>query len=181
MALTSPGQDAKRMRGLMHSAAGRVQHNLKMADLLAAKGFRLRSRGRADCVHCSGTSRGTVAFTSDVAFCHRCRWSANINRMAREQGITILARKTGRASIRKDSFRHWLSQTYTVMADEERRLARRAELAKAALNNFPDNESAWSALADWYHRQHSFEMFFSAAQDRIGRFDLYKSWRCANA
>ena len=170
------------MRGThMQPAPGRLQKNVTIGELLAAKGYRLRSRGRADCVNCSGTSRGTVAFTDSVAFCHRCRWTANVRRLAHEQGINIPPRKIGRAYVRKNAFRRWLSETYTVMANQERRLARRAELAKAAVFYFPDMGSAWSALADWYHRRRSFELFFEAAQDRIGRFELYKSCRCETA
>lgn len=169
------------MRGRMDSAPGRLQKNLTMGDLLAAKGYRLRSRGRADCVNCSGTSRGTVAFNRDVAYCHRCHWRGNVRRLAREQGIRMPAKRIGRASLRKNAFRQWISETSTIMADDERYLARRAELAKLALSFFPDFEPAWSALAAWYHRQRSFELFFEAAQDNIGRLELYKSWRCANA
>lgn len=175
-----PGQNVSRMRGRMDSTPGRLQKNLTMGDLLAAKGYRLRSRGRADCVNCSGTSRGTVAFNRDVAYCHRCHWRANVRRLAREQGIALPARRIGRASIRKDSFHQWLSETYSIMADDERYLARRAELAKLTLSFFPEMDSAWSALATWFHRRRSFELFFTAAQDRVGRFELYKSWRCAN-
>ncbi len=149
-------------------------------ELLDASGFRVRGR-RADCVHCSGRSRGTVAFTDSVAFCHRCRWTASARRLAREQGIAIPASKIGRARVRKAQFRAWMGETSRVMANQERCLGRRAEWAKVALHFFPEMELAWSALAMWYHTQRSFELFFESARDRIGRFDLYKSWRCANA
>jgi hypothetical protein len=151
-----------------------------MRALLDASGFRVRGK-RADCVHCSGGSRGTVAFTDSVAFCHRCRWTGSARRLAREQGIAIPASKIGRSRIRKAQFRAWLGETSNVMANQERCLARRAEWAKAALHYFPEMESAWVALATWYHTRRSFELFFEAAQDRIGRFTLYKSWRAADA
>lgn len=151
-----------------------------MVDLLEANGFRVRGK-RADCVHCSGLSRLSVAFTESVAYCHRCRWTASLRRLAREQGRTVPLRKIGRARLRKYQFQRWLGQTYTIMADQERRLARRAIWAEAALHYFPDMESAWDALATWFHARRGFELFFEAVQDRIGRYALYQAWRSANA
>jgi len=151
-----------------------------MVDLLEANGFRVRGK-RAECVHCSGHSRLTVAFTESVAFCHRCRWTASLRRLAKEQGCTVPQRKMGRARVRKHEFQTWLGHTYAAMADQEHKLARTAMWAMAALHYFPDMESAWDALATWYHAQRSFSLFFEAAQDRLGRYTLYRAWRCANA
>ena len=43
-----------------------------IVQLLEKTGFVLRGATRADCIHCQGHSRGTVAFTTEVAFCRRC-------------------------------------------------------------------------------------------------------------
>lgn len=52
-----------------------------MRELLEQAGFRVRGK-RADCVHCQGTSRFTVAFNDSVAFCHRCKWTTYWNEPA---------------------------------------------------------------------------------------------------
>jgi hypothetical protein len=61
-----------------------------MAELLTARGLRLRSVTRADCM-CSGSSRGTVAFdeVKGAAFCHRCGWTASRRALAHELGFAI--------------------------------------------------------------------------------------------
>ncbi|MBI3483848.1 MAG: hypothetical protein HY012_01670 [Acidobacteria bacterium] len=58
-----------------------------MPDLLERAGFRLRGAKRADCAYCSGSSRGTVSFTEEVAYCHRCHWTANVVTLARQTGL----------------------------------------------------------------------------------------------
>ena len=153
---------------------------MAMTGLLEEAGFRVRGK-RADCAYCSGGSRLTVSFTPEVAFCHRCGWRTNIRRLAREQGKAAPTRRIGRAKVRKELYRGWLSRAYSSMAEEERKLAGRAELAKLALIYFPDMERGWDTLARWYHTQRNFALFFEAAQDRIGRFELYRSWRASNA
>jgi len=150
-----------------------------MEELLEAEGFRVRGR-RADCAHCEGESRLTVSFNERFAFCHRCQWRTSLQRLAKLQSRSIPARKVGRASIRKASFRQWLRTTYSQMADQERRLARRATWARTGLDFYPDHEAGWSALASWYDRERSFQLFFEAAQDKLGRHALYRSWRRAN-
>src|ERR1700722_13844543 len=111
-------------------------HVRRMAQLLEAEGFRVHGR-RADCVHCEGGSRLTVSFNGQFAFCHRCQWKTSLQRLAKLQGRTIPAKRVGRASIRKASFRQWLRTAYSQMADQERHLARRALWAKTALHYFP--------------------------------------------
>jgi hypothetical protein len=66
------------------------------------------------------------------------------------------------------------------MANEERRLARKALLAENVLASFPDCEPAWDALARWYHAEHRFQSFFELAQCRWGRRQLFKAWLKAN-
>ena len=58
-----------------------------MPELLERTGFRLLSTTRADCARRLGRSRGTVAFTDEVTFCHGCKWSANTLTLARELGL----------------------------------------------------------------------------------------------
>jgi hypothetical protein len=58
-----------------------------MADLLVAAGFRVRSGRRADCSFCEGRSRGTVAFTREVFFCHRCKRAGNRGSLAGQLGL----------------------------------------------------------------------------------------------
>ncbi|MCL5287746.1 MAG: hypothetical protein M1453_07100 [Acidobacteria bacterium] len=65
---------------------------MTMPELLERAGFRLRGTKRADCAHCPGHSRGTVSFTGEVAYCHRCHWTANAVTLARQVGVP-----TGRA------------------------------------------------------------------------------------
>lgn len=59
----------------------------EMSYLLNLAGFRVRSATRADCARCSGHSRSTVSFTSNVAYCHRCEWTRNKVTLARELGL----------------------------------------------------------------------------------------------
>jgi hypothetical protein len=65
----------------------------------------------------------------------------------------------------------------TELADQERKLFRRAEWAKAALSNYPDMEPAWNALADWHHAERTFTTFWQSATDKVGRYWLYRAWR----
>jgi hypothetical protein len=66
------------------------------------------------------------------------------------------------------------------MATLERVTVRKARLAFSVLAKFPDCEPAWDALARFYHIEHHLRVFFEAAQDRIGRLELYRAWRSAN-
>jgi hypothetical protein len=68
----------------------------------------------------------------------------------------------------------------TELADQERKLYRRAEWAKVALSYYPDMEPAWAALADWYHAERGFLIFWKSATDKIGRYWLYRAWRKYN-
>jgi hypothetical protein len=82
-----------------HSGQPKYKEDLsfKMSSLLLSAGFQLRGRGRADCIHCEGHSRGTVAFNDEVAFCHRCKWAANTRTLARQLGLL----RTDPESLRK--------------------------------------------------------------------------------
>lgn len=149
-----------------------------LASMLEANGFRVR-HNRADCAFCTGHTRLTVAFNEarGVAYCHRCQWRGTLRSLAKIQGIVIPPRKPGLAKLRIQKFRSWLLATMAAMATQERQLAKRAELAKKILIRFPDTDSAWNALAKWYHAQRKFETFWQAASDNIGRKELYLMWR----
>jgi hypothetical protein len=41
-------------------------------------GWQIRSRGRADCGLCRGTSKGTVSFTERLWHCHRCHAGGDV-------------------------------------------------------------------------------------------------------
>ena len=99
-----------------------------MPELLERAGFHIRSATRADCVHCQGHSRGTVAFTNEVAFCHRCQWKANQVTLACELGL--------------------LPRDHRSRTEVEQQVRRRARLAEA-VGNFRALECALlSELAD---------------------------------
>lgn len=60
-----------------------------MRDLLERSGFRVRGRSRADCPHCEGAGRGTISFTNEVLYCHRCHFTANATQLAQGLGETV--------------------------------------------------------------------------------------------
>jgi hypothetical protein len=155
---------------------------MTLAELLLHSGSRSVRRGRADCPFCRGRARLTVAFSEakHVAYCHRCQWSASAAQLAEQQGVKIAPRSLGKARLRRLRFEQWLDHTMSAMANEERRLARRAEWAKAALGFYPDDQIAWTVLSEWHHIERRYETFWSAVRDRIGRRTLYLTWRCAN-
>lgn len=131
-----------------------------LSDLIERAGFHVRGR-RADCIHCEGQSRLTVAFNDEVAFCHRCKWTGNIRTLTRELGLPLApeAREAWERRVRVGQFEEWGNTCWLILVRRLRFLTRRAELAKSILTRFPDCESAWGALADLYHS----EAIFTAA------------------
>lgn len=134
-----------------------------MDALLEGSGFRVRER-RADCMHCAGGSRLTVSFTDQVAYCHRCRWTANAFTLAKQLGLltensaaaaSFRAERLERARFRVEieAFEKWLDATYWRVAGEYRQLAQAAQQAKSQLTKNPNDEAAWEALANFYHRE----------------------------
>lgn len=148
-----------------------------MRELLERAGFTVH-RTRADCIHCGGASRGTVSFTEEVAFCHRCGWKSNARQLARSLGETVPAEtQEHRAErLRTERFKKWLGEKYQAGADKERLLARKAEVAKEILKHFPDCEPAWDALARWYDAESELSEFFESAQCNAGRAVLFENW-----
>ncbi len=134
-----------------------------MPRLLELAGFRVWGR-RADCVRCQGRSRRTVSFTSEVAYCHRCQWTANQITLASELGLLsrdsrvrvavrleLERRERLEAPIRE--FEKWRDIELHRATCEYRCLSRCAAVAASVLKKYPDCEPAWNALAIYYHRQ----------------------------
>jgi hypothetical protein len=132
-----------------------------LADLLERAGFHVKGR-RADCIHCEGHSRLTVAFNDDVAFCHRCKWTGNIRTLSRALGLPLapVAREILQRRERETEFKEWLGTTHEILARVWRELGQQAEIAKKILAHRPDEDLAWEALADFYHSQADFEGAF---------------------
>jgi hypothetical protein len=134
-----------------------------MPRLLEQTGFRVRGK-RADCAKCTGRSQGTVSFNGEVAYCHRCNWSANRITLARELGLFSSDSRV-RQELRREQ-KHRESLERPIHAFEQSRdaellratkehcaLSRKAVLAEDVLRIYPDCDSAWNALAVFYHRQ----------------------------
>jgi hypothetical protein len=145
-----------------------------------AAGFELRGN-RATCPFCEGDRNLTVAIRGELFYCHRCHRGGNIRQLAGSHGVTLPPPRVRKADKPKAAFRAWLSAKMTKMALREHRTYRRAVWAAVALSDVPDFEPAWSALADWYHAERYFRLFWESTSDRLGRLELYKSWRRANA
>lgn len=136
----------------------------EMRLLLERAGFRVRGATRADCVHCEGQSRGTVAFTAEVAYCHRCKWTANTLTLARELGllrgspraVSALREEGRRRAILEAKIRlfdSWRDARIHEVSDRYRSHSRAAIHASEVLPKFPNCEEAWDALARFYHAE----------------------------
>jgi len=103
-----------------------------------------------------------VAFTNEVAFCHRCKWTGNIRTLTRELGLPLepLTREIHEKREQHDRFGEWERTIYLLLVRKWRSLTHRAELAKQVLLRFPDCEPAWWALADLYHSESTFGAAF---------------------
>jgi hypothetical protein len=137
---------------------------LEMRELLERAGFGIRSATRADCAYCRGRSRGTVAFTDTLAFCHRCHWKANHIRLARQLGLLSANLETQRrlheeAAHRRridsvlNAFVCWREERLHGVTNRYRQLGRQAGLAQRVLQRWPECEPAWDALARFYHQE----------------------------
>jgi ribosomal protein S27AE len=145
-------------------------------NILTAMGYVVRGK-RATCPLCEGSRKLTVAIHGDLYYCHRCGRGGSVRSLARVQGVSLPPPRIGKAAIQKEKFRKWLADKMSAMSREEHALVRRWRYAVAALKFYPEMPEAWTALADYYHRQHFFEEFWELASDRIGRRGLYKAWR----
>jgi hypothetical protein len=170
---------------------------INMRSLLLAAGFRLRGATRADCIHCGGQSRATVAFTAEVAFCHRCKWTANTLMLARELGLLhgnpgavsfFHEEARRRASVEGEirRFDAWRESKIRQVSDKCRQLSRAAVIAENVLARFPDCEEAWGALARFYHAEAQLSaafdwlMFTKASvwlEEDSTPVELFDAWR----
>jgi len=132
-----------------------------MRSLLEAAGFRIHGATRAECIHCEGQSRCTVAFTSEVAYCHRCKWTANKQRLAAELGLlsrnpeTAIAfreeaRRRTNVEVEIRPFEAWRDVKMRQISAKYRLLSRAALYAGEVLAKFPDCEQAWDTLTRFY-------------------------------
>jgi hypothetical protein len=140
--------------------------------LLDHAGFRIRGR-RADCLHCDGSSRLTVSFNDEVAFCHRCKWTGNLRTLSREFGVPV-APETAQhreSRTRAKQFDQWRATCQRILADRFRDLGLLAERAKQELAVSPNYEPAWTALADFYQNEPS----LSGALDLLA-FEKLSPW-----
>jgi hypothetical protein len=131
------------------------------------------------------------SFNGEVAFCHRCKWKANVGQLARAVGGSV-ARETGvhrQARNRIDLFETWLSGLHNEVAGEYRRLGKAASLAKQVLIYFPNCEPAWEALERFFSAEArlaaqldllSFEKVSPWLEYPIEPFALFQSWEATN-
>lgn len=142
------------VRPQAHFAQRQVLADFK--TLLEQAGFRIRGR-RADCPHCEGSSRLTVSFNDEVAFCHRCKWTGNLRTLSREFGVPVTPEtaQDRETRTRAKQFDQWRGTCQRILADRFRDLGLLAERAKQELAVSPDCEPAWAALADFYQNEAS--------------------------
>jgi hypothetical protein len=152
---------------------------MTFAQLLAVRGFEVR-HSRFHCPHCDGHARWTGSFSEakQCGFCHRCKAKITVRSLT---GLAFAPRNPGAARIRQAQFRKWLSEMMSEQSRREYRLHQRAKLAMATLEQYPDCEPAWAVLEEWHQAQRAFTRFWECASDRIGRFEVYKTWRAAYA
>ena len=168
-----------------------------MPELLERAGFQLRGKNRADCVHCAGSSHATVAFTDEVAYCHRCAWKANTVTLAKELGLLATdpdSRRQRRQEVRKvaeyrrviERFEVWRNSLIRKYSAELRQLGRSAVIATDVLKRYPDCEPAWDALARFCHREGELNrvldlLTFTKASQWLEEdstpLDLFEFWR----
>ena len=167
-----------------------------MRSLLERAGFRVRG-GRADCAHCNGRSRLTVSFTNEVAFCHRCKWKANVVTLAHELGLfrnnpdavsSFHDQSKHRARFLTEikAFEIWRDSRICTVSNQYRELSRKGIRATYVLSKFPESEAAWEALARFYHARAkllaAFDwLMFTKVSDWLeqdsGPIEVYKTWR----
>lgn len=168
-----------------------------MRRLLQQAGFRIRGTSRADCIHCEGRSRATVSFTENVAFCHRCKWRANVVMLARELGslrnnpqvassFRNQAKRRAQLLAEIKPFEIWRDARIREVSNRYREFSRLAMRAADVLSKFPDSEAAWDSLARSYHAMPRLSvafdwLMFTKASDWLDEdstpVELYEIWR----
>jgi len=148
----------------MEASATNATVNLAMPELLERAGFRLRGKSRADCVHCAGHAVATVAYTDEVAYCHRCAWRTNATALAKELGLLQTdpeSRRRRREEMRQlaeyretiERFEAWRDGHVRAYSAKLRQLGRSAAIAKEVLAKYRDCEPAWAAFARFCHQE----------------------------
>lgn len=157
-------------------------------ELLTLSGFTLRGTKRATCARCSGGDQTTLSYNDEVAHCFRCGWSANRFTIAKELGLFIQKMSAAeRAEFdeqekvfkkkqkRRREFLAWQNRKLDAIIAQLRELNLKARLAREILVAFPEEESAWGALADLHSREallfSSFDYFACAQVSRWLEFD----------
>ncbi len=67
----------------MRPDARDIARSVTIAEVLRHLGWRLRSRKRADCGLCRGSSKGTMAYGDHVWHCHRCHAGGDVYGLVR--------------------------------------------------------------------------------------------------
>ena len=164
---------------------------MNMRQLLKEAGYRLHGN-RADCRQCRGGSKLTISFTNEVAYCHRCAWTANTVMLAKGLGKTVEPESAEKRSARTKAVRfgQWVDARHRDVAGRYRRLGRLAEVAKNVLVRFPDTEPAWDALARFYHCEArlagtldvlAFEKVSRWLESPASPVSLFQKWETADA
>jgi hypothetical protein len=157
-----------------------VSHGLSSVNvhaLLRAVGYRNFRGSRADCPHCQGSARLTVAIKRHLFFCHRCHRGGSIRSLARASGINVPPAKVRAADIPKRAFWEWLDRKMTEMADREHELNSKVRHAEQIAGMGRDDEPLWNALIELHNEQPKFDLFWQSCSDKLGRYFLYRAWR----
>lgn len=172
-----------------------------MPELLQRAGYRLRSNTRADCIHCSGHSVATVAFTNEPAYCHRCAWKSNSTTLAKELGLFAddpQSRTQRRREAREivkfratiERFELWRNERIRHYSQKLRQLGRSAAIALDVLAVHPECADAWDALARFCHQEGELNRmldFLTCAkaspwlEEDSEIFDVFRLWRDLDA
>jgi hypothetical protein len=90
-----------------------------------------------------------------VGFCHRCKWTANVRTLSRSLGLK-LAPESRERLIRRERvarFSEWVKTCHAILVQRLTLLRSLAETARKILVAEPDDETAWTQLADYYHSE----------------------------
>jgi hypothetical protein len=71
------------MTAAMQPTPRDIARMVPIPQLLRELGWRMRSRSRADCGLCRGTSSATVAYREHVWYCHRCHRGGDVYALVR--------------------------------------------------------------------------------------------------
>jgi hypothetical protein len=134
-----------------------------------------------------------VSFTDEVAYCHRCHWTANKTTLAREHGQHVPAETKEHKLAREKADRFnkaWIEAKYKKVSTEYRRAGRLAEIAKKVLRKYPECEPAWDALKRFYDSQArlagtldalAFEKLSVWYEGQVTAVDLFQMWSRTHA